>query len=66
MTTIFASIQIIFYFAATVAILKIGYDLSCLLKTLNKKIGYETKQRELWDKQEELANSSTLQDIYHG
>ena len=61
--TIFISTQIIFYFVATTAILKIGFDLSSLNRTINSKIDYETTQKKYWDNQEELANSSVLQDI---
>ena len=61
--TIFISTQIIFYLVATTAILKIGFDLSSLIRTINSKIDYETTQRKYWDNQEELANSSVLQDI---
>ena len=61
--TIFTSTQIIFYLVATTAILKIGFDVSILFRTINSKIKYETDQRKFWDSQEELANSSVLQDI---
>ena len=55
-----------FYIVAATAILKLGFDLSILLKTVNEKLKYESDQRKFWDNQEELANSSVLQDVYHG
>jgi len=65
MITIFSVLQIIFYLAAITALSKIGYDLSCLLSAMTSKINWELSQNQMWDKQEELQGSSTLQDIYH-
>tara|TARA_R110000796_G_scaffold231478_3_gene349409 strand:+ start:340 stop:540 length:201 start_codon:yes stop_codon:yes gene_type:complete len=65
MITIFSVLQIIFYLAVTTVLFKIGYDLSCLLSALTQKINWELSQNQMWDKQEELTGSSTLQDVYH-
>ena len=65
MTTAFLVTQILLYLTSTIVLAKVGYDVSSLLSAMTSKINWELSQNQMWDKQEELQGSSTLQDIYH-
>ena len=65
MMTIFSVVQILLYLVTIIVLAKLTYDASNLLSAMTSKINWELSQNQMWDKQEELQGSSTLQDVYH-
>ena len=63
--TIFSVVQILLYLVTIIVLAKLTHDASNLLSAMTSKINWELSQNQMWDKQEELQGSSTLQDVYH-